>query len=219
MNKTVIYSIASFVGGAAIASLITWKVTDKICEKKYNDLYQKEVASLRERFTVPRTELPSKNEEMQGDSPVKKLIDKVADKPVNKPPLAEYSRKVSSYVNYSNVKDVVDDEDLSKAKPCVISPEEFGENEYYDKEELTLYSDGILADIDDNILNIDEYVGEKSLDHIGDYEADVVHIKNDARKTYYEVLVDERSYLDVTGKEADEDYNLYRRLGKNEEDK
>lgn len=218
MNKTVIYSIASFVGGAAIASLITWKVVDKACEKKYDDLYQKEVASLKECFTVPKADLPSKNEEMQGDSPVKKLIDKAADRPVNKPPLAEYSRRVSSYMNYSNVKDVVD-EDLSKAKPYVISPDEFGENEFYDKEELTLYSDGILADIDDNILNIDEYVGEKSLDHIGDYEADVVHIKNDARKTYYEVLVDERSYLDVTGKEADEDYNLYRRLGKDEEGK
>lgn len=216
MNKTVLYSVMSFIGGAAIASFVTWKVTDKMCEKKYDDLYQKEVASLKECFTVPKTDLKSKDEETKEEAPDKKK--ELPVPPANKPPLSEYSRRIQSYVNYSNVKEEVE-EDMSKAKPYVISPDEFGENEFYDKEELTFYSDGVLADIDDNILNIDEYVGEKSLDHIGDYEADTVHIKNDAKKTYYEVLVDERSYLDVTGKTADEDYNLYRRLGKDEEDK
>lgn len=216
MSKTVLYSVLSFISGAAIAGFVTWKVTDKICEKKYDDLYQKEVASLKECFTVPKADLKSKDEETKPDEEPKK--EKLPVPPANKPPLSEYSRKIQSYVNYSNVKEEVE-EDMSKARPYVISPDEFGENEFYDKEELTFYSDGVLADIDDNILNIDEYVGEKSLDHIGDYEADVVHIKNDARKTYYEVLVDERSYLDVTGKTANEDYNLYRRLGKDEEDK
>ena len=48
------------------------------------------------------------------------------------------------------------------------------------------------------------------MNHIGDYEDDAVHVKNDDRKVYYEVLVDERSYKDATGKDP--------HLDKDEED-
>ena len=54
---------------------------------------------------------------------------------------------------------------------------------------------------------------------MGEYEDDALHVKNNVRKVYYEVLADERSYIDATGKSVDADYDLYRRLGKDEEDK
>ena len=70
---------------------------------------------------------------------------------------------------------------------------------------MTYYADGILADEDDTILNLDEVIGEDAVNHIGDYEDDAVHVRNDARKVYYEVLVDERSYKTVTGKDPNPD--------------
>ena len=45
-------------------------------------------------------------------------------------------------------------------KPYVISPEEFGDFDEYTKLSLTYYSDGVLADENDEIVDdIDETVG------------------------------------------------------------
>lgn len=197
VNKTVLYSALAFVGGAIISGLVTWKVVEKRVDKKYAELAQKEIDSVKEKFTVPKKEIKKE---------VKKLND-VANQATNKPSLSEYAKKIKEYTNYSN-KDVEQRahfEPVSKVKPYVIEPEEYGEDEEYDQVELTFYADGILADEDDTILNVDEVIGKGSLDHIGDYEEDAVHVKNEARKVYYEVLVDNRSYEDATGKNPHQD--------------
>ena len=220
MQNNIIYAaLGGFIGGAVISGLIVWKVVDKKCEEKYEALYQEEKKSLKEHFTVPKPELKSKSEELNGDSPVKKLVNKAADTPLNKPSLTEYVKKVKEYKNYSNVEVPVDDK--SKARPYVIAPEEYGDEPEYDCEELTYYADGVLANSDDEVLDPDEYLGKGSLDHIGDYERDSLHVRNDAKKTYYEVLVDERDYERATGKtkpDPDKDYELYRRMDKKDDD-
>ena len=81
--------------------------------------------------------------------------------------------------------------------PYVISPDEFSENEDYETESLTYYSDGILADDRDNIIDIDMVVGRESLNHFGEYEDDSVFVRNEELKTDYEILLDTRRYSDI----------------------
>ena len=201
MNN-VIYSTIAFISGAAIGAVVAWKVTDKIVEEKYSKISQDEINSVKEKFTVPKIKLSDKNDD--------DLIIKVNVPPSNKPSLSEYAKKVKEYVNYSNAEVNEETKKIKTIKPFVISPDEYGEDDEYDQQELTYYADGILADEDDEILDADEVIGEDSLNHIGDYEDDAVHVKNEARKTYYEVLVDERSYETATGKKP--------HLDKDEED-
>jgi hypothetical protein len=203
MNNTVLFSALSFIGGAAISGFVVWKIVDKKCEEKYEALYQEELKSIKEHFTVPKVETtkadPEKKEESQQE---------IAMKATNKPTLADYAKNVRKYTNYSNVE--LDEEKINKKHAYVINPDEYGEDDEYEQQELTFYADGILADEDDTILDADEVLGKDSINHIGDYEDDAVHVKNEARKVYYEVLVDNRSYEDATGKKP--------HLDKDEED-
>lgn len=83
-------------------------------------------------------------------------------------------------------------------KPYVISPEEFGEFEEYEKISLTYYADKVLADEnDEEVDDVDEIVGEESLNHFGEYEDDSVFVRNDRLKCDYEILLDQRNYSDV----------------------
>lgn len=85
--------------------------------------------------------------------------------------------------------------------PYVIPPEEFGELDGYSTVSLTYYSNGTLTDdTDEPIDDIDEIVGLDSLDTFGEYEDDSVFVRNDSLKTDYEILYDQRSYLEVVNK-------------------
>ena len=209
-TKTILGLFGAFVGGAALGGLVVYKVLEKKISEKYEAFANEQIESVKERFTVPK---PAVNED------VKKFLDgkrgaQLASKAVN---ITEYKRKAAQYTNYSNVEyEKENDETVSfetriTSKPVVINPDEYGyggddgEYEDYDQVSLTYYADGILADEDDTILNLDEVIGEDAVNHIGDYEDDAVHVRNDARKVYYEVLVDERSYKTVTGKDPNPD--------------
>ena len=83
-------------------------------------------------------------------------------------------------------------------KPYVISPDEFGEFEDYERISLSYYTDQILADEDDEkVEDVDNVVGLESLAHFGEYEDDSVFVRNDRLKCDYEILLDQRTYSDV----------------------
>lgn len=212
-TKYILGILGALVGGAAIGSFVTYKVVGKKLGDEYEARYQEQVKDLKAHFTVPKVEKAVQDKKELA----KKKAEKNVPAPAEKPTLVEMTKKLKAYTNYSNVEPEPAEEKY-KGKPYVISPEEYGEETDYELEELTFYADGILANSFDEILNIDEYIGKESIKHIGDYEKDTLHIKNDGKKFYYEVLVDERSYLDVTDKTADEDYNLYRYLDKDDEE-
>lgn len=204
MDKN-ISCVLAFLGGAALSGFITWKVVSKKCEEKWSAIAQEEIDSVKERFTVPKKEEKDPVEEFI-DS---KLDNKIAKEAVNKPNLTEYASKLKNYTNYSNLPFAQDPEE-DDTKVFVIAPDEYGDDEEYEQQELTFYADGILADEDDTILDADEVVGKGTLERIGEFEDDAIHVKNTKRKVYYEVLVDSRSYKDATGKDP--------HLDKDEED-
>ena len=82
--------------------------------------------------------------------------------------------------------------------PYVIAPEKFMEHDDYDTISLTYYSDNVLADEDNEIIeDVEGVVGEDSLNHFGEYEDDAVYVRNDARKVDYEILLDQRKFSEI----------------------
>ena len=77
--------------------------------------------------------------------------------------------------------------------PYVISPDDVGDTGY-DLVNLTLYSNGVLVDdLDDEVIEDAELlIGNYAIDRIGEYEPDIIHVRNDELQREYEICrVDE----------------------------
>lgn len=92
-----------------------------------------------------------------------------------------------------------------KSIPVVISPDEFESEKDYITIYLTYYADGVLADEMDNPVKIDSTIGKDALKHFGEYEDDLLHVRSDKGKIYYEVAKDNRKYSDGSGNDTDGD--------------
>lgn len=167
-----LYCILAFAAGAVIGSAVTCKVI----KSKYEKLAQEEIDSVKEAFST--VDKPSE------DEPEDKQID-----------IYEYAAKLAEY-RYAEAKEEEDEEDPNK--PYLIPPEEFDMLEGYEAVSLLYYSDGVLADDDDNVIyNEDELVGRKFANWFGEYEDDAVHVRNEKLKTDFEILMSLKKYSDV----------------------
>lgn len=172
-------SLIVFAAGAAIGSVVTWKLV----KTKYEQIAQEEIDSVKEVFSRKneQTEEVCENTESEGND------------------FVNYKRIINDfgYTSDSNKKPEEGDEDMSDA-PYVISPEEFDELDDYDVESLTLYADGVLTDDFNNVIeDVDSLVGSENLDRFGEFEDDSVFVRNDRLKCDYEILADERNYHDL----------------------
>ncbi|GHV42413.1 hypothetical protein FACS189490_11320 [Clostridia bacterium] len=178
MMNTKIVAIFAFGVGAAIGALSAWKYA----KRKYERIAQEEIDSVKDAFSKR---------------------DVAATNAKEKPSIKEYTEKLREheYTNYSNTEH---DEEREKKtaeedKPYVISPDEFGENDEYESISLTYYDDQILADDNDDLIeDVEDIVGFESLGRFGEYEDDSVFVRNDRLKCDYEILKDQRKYLDAT---------------------
>lgn len=203
MNST-LKGVLIFVLGAAAGSLATWK----LIEKKYKDIAQEEIDSVKDTFSkMKKNEYPDKLEDYP-DFEEFDDSDDVEEEPKseqkidrnNKPDIVEYAKILSEtgYTNYAERQDKKEKkgvEPVEDERPYVISPDEFGEKDGYENVTLTYYADGVLTDYFDNVIsNIDEVVGLDSLDHFGEYEDDAVFVRNEKMETDYEILRDLRDF-------------------------
>ena len=91
-----------------------------------------------------------------------------------------------------------------KNRVYVISPEEFGNNDY-DAESLNYYADGVLTNSWDEVIeDVDGFVGEDSLTRFGEYEDDCVYVRNEVLQTDYEILLDERKFSDIVNEDLED---------------
>lgn len=187
MNNKIIFSL-SFIAGAAVGGLTTWH----FLKTKYEELAQEEIDSVKEVF--------AKRERERLDETVKRTVaEGIKNVNKDKPDLKEYVEKLkkNGYVRYSDRDDNDDEVDTAEKSlsPYVIPPEQFGDNDDYDRISLTYYANGILTDeVDEIIEDVEDTVGFESLNHFGEYEDDSVFVRNDARKCDYEILLDQRNY-------------------------
>ncbi len=177
-----------FAFGAAVGSVATWKYL----KTTYEQIAQEEIDSVKAAFM---------NKEHAVEAEPERTIPKV-EKNGKTPNVMDFtgrSKTKDGYIDYSNLNE--DDAMVVRKKvekPYVITPDEFGEFESYTKISLTYYADKVLADENDEIVeDVDEVVGFESLNHIGEYENDSVHVRNDMLKCDYEILLDQREYSEV----------------------
>lgn len=188
MNKI---DLVIFLAGAAIGSAATW-----LCLKKhYEKISQEEIDSVKATFSKKKEKVVSESiNTEQENNQFKANIDKL------KPDLVEYATKIREQ-KYTT--DINKGDEPMKNKPYVISPDEYGEYEdddesNYDLISLSYYSDGVLADDDDDVIeNADDIVGKDFESHFGEYEEDSVYIRNDRLKCDYEILKINRPYIAI----------------------
>ena len=91
-------------------------------------------------------------------------------------------------------------------RPYIIPPEDFGDYPDYETISLTYYNDKVLTDEYNEIVDdIDDLIGEDSLNHFGEYEDDSVFVRNDALKVDYEILLDPANYRDIAPQDQVDD--------------
>lgn len=109
----------------------------------------------------------------------------------------KYSER-KSMAKKDEVKSVVE-EPLHNDIPEIIPPNEFGEKEGYDEITLTYFKDGVLVDDEgDPISNRDAamLLGDDYMNHFGEYEDNLIHVRNDIREAYYEINKVDRDYAE-----------------------
>jgi len=189
MSKT---KFIMFILGAAVGSIVTWRYV----EKKYEQIAQDEIDSVKEVFSKREMDFTEETEVV--DARIK------ADNAKEKPSVVEYAARLreQGYTNYSDIgtedEEEVKKESMTVDKPYVIAPEDFGEFDDYEKISLTYYADRILADDNDELVNdVEDVVGFDSLNSFGEYEDDSVFVRNDRLKCDYEILLDQRKFSNV----------------------
>lgn len=189
MNNKAIFVVA-FSVGMAVGSVGTWYCV----KKKYEELAQEEIDSVKQVFS-------KREKELKGDKIKKNIAENVKageqEKTMSIKEYASFLQK-QGYTNYSDTNEAENKEETKSVKPYVIPPEQFGEIEEYDQIELTYYADHILADENDDIVeDVEEAIGFESLSHFGEYEDDSVFVRNDERRCDYQILLDQGLYSDI----------------------
>lgn len=189
MNK-IIFNAFLFTAGAVVGSLVTWKFV----KDKYDRIAQEEIDSVKEMWA---RRMYNENEEDDD------CIEKEEDEEDPDPDQDNYRELTRMYKQSDNEvengREGAGDEEVPYINgPYVITPEEFGDGNYnHDMYALTYYADGILSNDWYEELDIDETIGEESLEHFGDHVDDVLYVRNERLNADYEITRDPRNYSDM----------------------
>lgn len=184
MNSKVAFTFGTIIGaGIGVAGTYSY----------FKDKYEK---LAEEDFNSRRAFDEDKKDETE-----EHVVEKTADsRTVDKPSIAEYAARLQKegYVNYNDMPEKEQKQEVVVDRPYVIQPSDFGEFDDYEKISLTYTADGVLLDdINEIVDDIEETVGEDSLEHFGEFEDDSVYVRNDAKKCDYEILLDQRNYQEI----------------------
>lgn len=204
LNKVIIFAI-----GAAIGSLVAWKLT----KTKYEKIMIEEEQSLREYYNK-KTKVYEDSANTLHDyynDRLKEIDEK--EKKMEEDKKTEESKIVNDL--RERYAEVLKDHKYSIDEPCyeggqdrpyVVTPEEFGNADEYDIISLNYYADGIVSDDwGDKIEDLEATIGEDFASHYGEYEEDAVYIRNDRLKAEYEVLKSLSKYSEMFPAEEDDE--------------
>ena len=207
MNKS-IFGVIGFVLGAAAGSLVTWK----LIEKKYMDMADDEIRSVKEMYhskIVNSEVLDKKNDDMfiTREAPEltdegKKLVEKLNELTTSytsdddKPDYTAYSQAKEKHNVFDDA--MPTEPEVKHDEPYIIDPTEYGEFSEYEQIELTYYKDGVICENDTDMIDPYDIFGDLDVgDHFGEYENDRVFVRDDRRQVDYEILRDERTFMEV----------------------
>lgn len=181
MNVT-LNNVLLFGAGVAVGVL----VSANYFKKKYEQIAQEEIDSVKRAFTAPPAEPVAEEEEEVSYEPTPEDVEAIND-------IIETCEYGNDYASKFSIRK----EETGVPKPYVISPAEFDTEEGYDAYSLTHYSDGVLCDEQDRVIeDVEGMVGKDFANHYGEYEEDAVHVRNPALKCDFEILRDLCAYSD-----------------------
>lgn len=196
-------SILVFGLGVVVGSATTYF----IIKKHYSDIAQEEIDSVKSVYKKKCENLDSvikirmdKEKSDLSDKLYKRFQDAQNEYLGEEEEIEEDIEEDPDYDE--NVERIFPDEE--RTEPYIISPDQFvNENRYYDKITLYYYEDtGQLLTDEEDLTEIDVSIGADSLEHFGEYEKDVVYVRNDRLSIDYEVI-HELNQPDILGKEED----------------
>ena len=192
-TKRIMINGLMFATGAAIGSLVTWKIMKTRCDK----LITEEV----EAFKKDWPNYAGANVKMEPESGWdgwNGCEDEDDDEDDYDPDIIRDYRNLAN--RYNGEEGGGGDEAFIVEGPVVITPDEFNDIEFgWSMYALTYYEgDGILADDWHVKQDIEDTIGEEALECFGKHsEEDVVHVRNEENMAHYEVVRDPRNYVDV----------------------
>lgn len=196
-----LFSFIMFTTGAAIGSLVTWKAI----KTKYERLAQEEIDSVKEEFSRLSKIRKESNDRQNEDEDEDAEAGGIECNDTDQDDLVEYNNITARYRSSSD-DDETDEEgdEWSEGEvpyingPYVISPDDFASSPPgYSAQPLDYFADGILADGWGVELDIEETIGEESLEHFGEYADDLLYVRNERKEIDYEVTKDPRTYAEA----------------------
>lgn len=199
MNST-LSKVLIFAAGAAIGSLVTWKVLDKKLKDEYEQKLAEDTESIKEAFS---------DSNLRGMVDVIDRANEVGTPDVVPPSDIRTIVQNLDYIAEDSVDNIKKERPVTMdevERPEVIDPNEYGEYADYEQVTLYYYADDVLADDMDNpVEDVEDIVGSYALTTFGQYEDDAVHVRNDRKRCYYEILRSECEYSEKYG------LNLYKK--------
>lgn len=204
MNKN-IFGALMFVAGAAIGAIVTARVV----KAKYEKFANEEIKEVREYYASKNSEKRKEElaeleriENLDGEEKIEAYYDMLKKEGYIDDSSEQYDVKKKAAKTIKKDKEPVATEE--RENTVLIAPEEFGEEdeetgEAYDLVTLVYYADGVLTYYDNESLvdDIEGLVGTEFKDHFGDYEEDVVFVRNHRNETDYEIIKDRDKYYDI----------------------
>lgn len=207
MNKKLL-NILVFTVGAAVGSAVTWKLV----KNKYEQIANEEIASVKEEYADLLGRMKTK---LQEDRNCENSTDAENDIYTDDYDQAEYDELASIYRSSDEDEDEEDSEEGGKwdldedevpymNAPYVITPDDFSSSPPgYNAQPLNYFADGVLADDWGVVLDLDETIGEDSVEHFGEYVDDVVYVRDERLEIDYEVTRDPRTYKESLNRNSD----------------
>lgn len=182
-----------FIGGAVTGSLVSWYFT----KKKYETLAENEIAKMREGYR-------KKNKELADRARVKPNISEVVnDRLTIHQDDVDLSEKEENLIaKYAEESERTGEENISPNDDIIefIDDGEFASMNGYEKVNLVLYEDDVLAnEMSDDIVLVEDTVGQQAIDDFKHYNPEAFYVRNNQLMTEYEITRDHRTYEEVTG--------------------
>ena len=192
-----------FVFGGAVGAVATWIFTKKYYEK----IATEEIESVKEYYKEKKEKTEEEKVDKVSEDAVLAYDPKEEDSVgIPKRPSVETMRRYESLAE--TYKSRIPEEEqksnfdkkeaIAVSKPYVIMPEEVGDLDHMTST-LYYFQDGVLTDDEMNPLeDPEDLIGDiKVEDHFGEFEDDVVYVRNEDIETYFEICEEERKFSDI----------------------
>ena len=182
--KTVNRGLSAFCSslvGAGLGVTIAWH----FAKIKYEKIADEEIESMKKVLLKDKEKDNENSEKKKNISKVDEIVNNEGDK-----------GQSTNYATVYNKKKTQKNDVETYIHP--IPSDEFGLEEEYDVITLVYLVDGVLIDdMDAEVGNIEEKIGEDFAKYFEESNGDTIYFKNDKYKAYYEVVQDDRSFDQV----------------------